>query len=805
MNFSLLLYRSLLIFFLLTGNLVFAQNIKIVDHATGLPVSDVALFNKKREKSVISDQNGNADLGIFSETDSIFFQHPSFKRIVMLKSDLKQSGYSIGLEKEIRMLDEFVIAVNKWEHDKKEVPNKIKSISYEEVRFHNPQTTADLLATSNAVFLQKSQLGGGSPMIRGFAANSILLVVDGVRMNNAIYRSGNLQNVISLDPNTLQESEVIYGPGSVVYGSDALGGVISFYTLNPNLSSGHKVMVTGNVLTRYASANNEKTGHVDFNIGLKKWGFLTSLTYSDFADLSMGNVGNPSYQRLEYAGRYQNRDSVFVNRDPNLQKFSGYSQINFLQKIRFKPSGKLNMVYAFHFSTTSDIPRYDRLIQYDNDELRYAQWYYGPQQWMMHNFLIDAKPEWLLADHIKIVAAYQNFTESRHDRKIHETGLRHRTENADVLSMNVDLHKNILPSLTVYYGTELVYNNVRSKAVREDILSSQTTPAATRYPNGYNHYYALALYGSLKYQIKDNVVLNTGLRYNYVGLSSSIQDSSFYSFPYSVFSIRNGALNGSMGISYTPFSGSQLKINFASGFRAPNLDDAAKIFDSEPGRVMVPNQNLKPEYTYNVDLGWLQNVNDALYFELTGFYTLMKNAMVRRPFQFEGNDSIDYDGEMSQVTALVNASEATLYGVNINLKAVVTSGFYVSTDFTIMKGEDIDKNPLRHIPPFYGGLHFVYENPIIKGDFYLTYNGAISNANLAPEEQSKTHMYATDGNGLPYAPSWFTFNLKLSIHPSDILMISTGVENILNHRYRPYSSGIVASGRNIFLALRVSI
>ena len=123
-----------------------------------------------------------------------------------------------------------------WEEDKKEVPVKINTITKKEADFFNPQTSADLLTASNEVFVQKSQLGGGSPMIRGFAANSVLLVIDGVRMNNAIYRSGNLQNVISLDPNTIERTEVIFGPGSIIYGSDALGGVFSFTSRNPVLS-----------------------------------------------------------------------------------------------------------------------------------------------------------------------------------------------------------------------------------------------------------------------------------------------------------------------------------------------------------------------------------------------------------------------------------------------------------------------------------------------------------------------------------------------------------------------------------------
>ena len=157
------------------------------------------------------------------------------------------------------------------------VPSKIVAISSEEIALQNPQTAADLLGISGNVFIQKSQQGGGSPMIRGFATNRLVYTIDGVRMNTAIYRGGNLQNVISLDPFTIEHAEVLFGPGSVIYGSDAIGGVMSFQTLTPQFSLDDKPFFTGKVVTRTASANNEKTAHLDVNAGWKKWVFITSI------------------------------------------------------------------------------------------------------------------------------------------------------------------------------------------------------------------------------------------------------------------------------------------------------------------------------------------------------------------------------------------------------------------------------------------------------------------------------------------------------------------------------------------------
>ena len=163
-------------------------------------------------------------------------------------------------------LDEVVISFNKWEQNRKEVPNMIEKVNLRDARLRNPQTTADLLGQIGSVFIQKSQLGGGSPMIRGFATNRVLMVVDGVRMNNAIYRSGNLQNIISIDPLTLEGAEVVFGPGSLIYGSDAIGGVMDFHTITPAFAESKKLQFKGSSTLRYATANKENTFHTDFNL-----------------------------------------------------------------------------------------------------------------------------------------------------------------------------------------------------------------------------------------------------------------------------------------------------------------------------------------------------------------------------------------------------------------------------------------------------------------------------------------------------------------------------------------------------------
>lgn len=278
---------------------VSSQTIEVYNSKTSQPIKGVAVFTLDKTKSSLTNDHGEFKLSVFAKNDTLVFQHPSFYERILPYTTLVLLNYKIKLEEKLVDLSEVVISANKWEQNKSEVPNKITSVTIEDIEFYNPQTGADLLGNSNEVFIQKSQMGGGSPVIRGFSANSVLLVVDGIRMNNAIYRSGNLQNVICLDPNIMESAEVIFGPGSIIYGSDALGGVMDFHTKKVRLNAPDDKKYSTNVMSRFATANYEKTFHIDVNFHGKKWGWLSSITFSDFENLRQGSNGLPEFDRVD--------------------------------------------------------------------------------------------------------------------------------------------------------------------------------------------------------------------------------------------------------------------------------------------------------------------------------------------------------------------------------------------------------------------------------------------------------------------------------------------------------------------------
>lgn len=797
------------IFFLLFANIsLHAQQVKIVNALTNEPIMGVAIYNQNKTISVVSNENGEANLNKFTKTETIYLKHLSHFLRAIKKKEINASNI-IYLDANTQGLDEIVISASKFEQHKKDIPQKIASLNTQSIQFANPQTSADLLEATGQVYIQKSQLGGGSPIIRGFSTNRLLITVDGVRMNNAIFRGGNLQNVISIDPFSIQNTEVILGSGSVIYGSDAIGGVMSFNTLKPQLSYKDSLLFKSNTILRYSTASNEKTGHLDFNLGYKKWAILTNISYNTFGDLTMGKNGPNEYLRTEFALPTANGDVIIQNNNPLVQKFSGYNQINFMQKFRYEPYKNLNLDLGLYYSETSNVPRYDRLIRYRGNTLRSAEWNYGPQKWFMANIQVTKRSSNSnLYDKIKTTLAYQNFQESRIDRDFQSDFRNVREEAVDAYSFNSDFEKTLSKKTGFFYGLEYVFNNVASKGQQENISNNNLAPTVSRYPNGSN-WQSVAAYTSIKYKPNLKFVFQSGLRMNYVVSKANFTENNlFLNLPFNSAKNKSSALTGTSGVRWSPNQITQWKLNLSSAFRAPNIDDIGKVFDSEPGAVVVPNERLKPEYAYGCELGLKLNFDDMLILDMSSYYTYLDNALVRRDFTLNGETEIVYDGELSNIQAIQNASKAWIYGFELGLKWNISKQLHVTSQYSIIEGTEVEGSievPIRHVAPYFGNTHLVWTHKNLKIDTFFNYNNELSFNQLAPSEIEKSYLYALDSNGNPFSPAWYTFNLRTQYKISNATSLTASLENITNQRYRTYSSGITAPGRNFILSLKYSL
>jgi hemoglobin/transferrin/lactoferrin receptor protein len=295
-------------------------------------------------------------------------------------------------------------------------------------------------------------------------------------------------------------------------------------------------------------------------------------------------------------------------------------------------------------------------------------------------------------------------------------------------------------------------------------------------------------------------VLNDGLRFSHVGLNAKFTDTTFFNFPFKDAKQKKGAFTGNIGLIYMPSSTCRISALVSTGFRAPNVDDLSKVFESTSGNINVPNPDLKPEYTYNGELGISNRFSDWLTFQATGYYTLYRNALTTQSFTYQGQDSIMYEGVMSQVVATTNASKAYLYGLELAMNGQLNTNVSVYATFNYTYGRIVTGTtaiPLDHIPPVFGKFGVQFTEKKFRGELFANYSGwkHIEDYRLEAEDNED---YA-----LPTGmPSWFTVNARVGYQFSKKLGLQVACENILDQNYRVFASNISAPGRNFIITLR---
>lgn len=703
-------------------------------------------------------------------------------------------------------LNEVVVSANKIPEQRRTVGLQIKVINPSVIRNFNAQTSADLLQNSGVVAMQRSQQGGGSPMIRGFEASRVLMMIDGVRMNNLIYRAGHLQNVITIDNNMLDHAEVLFGPSSTVYGSDALGGVIHFYTRNPELSSAG-MKAGGNAFFRYGSANFEKMGHVDLNLGGSRFGSLTSFTYSNFGDLRMGETTNPSLGeqfgvRPQYAERSADNttDVLVQNGDPFRQIQSGYKQWDLLQKFLFKQNDRIIHIMNFQYSSSTNVQRYDRLTDPNGTGLNSAEWYYGPQRRVMTSYQLKVNYLGPLADAMTATLSYQDVEESRHNRNFGSTNKNSRIENVNVLGLTIDFQKK-LGNHSFRYGIDGQFNSLKSTAFKTDITTGVQSPQNTRYPDGTNTMNFMALYFNNTFELSPILFLNYGARVGGSWLKSTFINKTFFPFPFDEVKQNNVVASSFAGLVYTPTSW-KLSFTGSSGYRAPNIDDLSKVFESTTASVIVPNPDLGPEQTINGDLGITKFLGSSVRVEGNFFATQFLNAIVTLPSTFQGQSIINYGGSPTQILANQNKGKAYIYGYSLALRADLSKNVVATASYNYtygrVKNEFSTETPLDHIAPAFGRVSIQYHNAKFTSELFSNFSAWKRYENYSNSGEDNL-QYAVDLKGMP---SWYTINLRVAYDINKMFTLQAGFDNLMDLQYRTFASGINSPGRNVFTTLR---
>ena len=806
----------------------FGQQITVKDSETNEVLSDVAVFNESRDKSTISDLNGNVDLVLFSNEKKIYFQLLGYSLLELYLDDIEDESIVL-LSQESQNLDEVILSVARSASSVNQIAEKVSVIKSEDLFISSPSSGAEMLELSPGVRIQKSQGGGGSPIIRGFEANRVLIVVDGVRMNNAIYRSGHLQNSITIDPSNIERAEVIFGSSSVGYGSDAMGGVIHYYTKNPILKNSKKI--SSSFTSNFNSANNSVTNNFNTNYSSDNWGSITSISISKYGDIKMGKKRNHGYSDwgltsiFSQNSRYKFYAEPSVNLDKNIQKNTGYSQVDLFQKFLFRIGDNNLLNLNIQFSESSDIDRFDQLSIPMDDSLKFSEWYYGPQKRLLISPSLRIFPKKKFMDKGVITFGFQKINESRIKRKFYSLNRAHQIEDLTVFSLNGDFDTSFNNGHTLSYGVETTYNHNYSKAYDRtlsidgnNVIGLGTkTAIPTRYPSDGSSYASFASYVNWSWNMSEFFTFNVGTRLTFTKLNASWNDVISVNPQLSKVNLNSEALTTTVSMKLRPSNKIQINTVLSSGFRNPNIDDIGKIRENN-GLLVVPNTFLKPEYAYNLDLGVdYKSLDGKSYFSIRGFSTIISRHIGRAEYIVYSDittpdtSTIIYNNEEVTTIANKNLGNRFIHGFSIDGFNNLSRSLKIDYSLTYTKGDNNESyGPLPSISPLFGSLSLNYINNdlTIRAVYKFSDSKDPSEYSIGGEDGLDETPYIIGHDGLQNflgTPSWSDFSIFASKKISSNSTLRLGITNIFDIHYRTFASGISAPGRSFQAGLNLKL
>jgi TonB-dependent heme/hemoglobin receptor len=658
-----------------------------------------------------------------------------------------------------------VTVVSGARHEQKIIdsPRSISVITAEEIRRKNYRTTPEALNELVGVLVQETNYGGGSPIIRGLIGNQILILIDGIRLNNAIFRYGPNQYLNTIDINQIERIEVIRGTGSVLYGSDALGGLINIIT--KSRENFHQEMdISSRIFSRYASADDGKTGRVDFAGNVRSMGIVGGFSYKNFGDLRAG------------AGT-------------GLQSFTGYGEWDADFKLNYRSSERQNLTLALQHIHLLNVSRTDKLLS--GSDLK-REW--DPETRDLFYAQYELKEIHSLISSFHAGFSYQNQSEDL-DRITSSTPNIQQEHQDEVKSIGFmfQFHSWLSQNQLFTYGAEYYLDDVKSRRVDVDLsLGTQTDKKGTFADQ--STYKSIGIFLQNEIQLTEPMSVILGLRYSSFNTQATVDDPIT-----GVIEVNSTphALTGSAYFSYRVTNNFTFNLGLAQGFRAPNLDDLT-ILGSFGSGFEVPNPNLDPEQSINYEVGLKaqhEKFSGSLYYFLSNYTNLIE----RGAGTYNGLSFLDYNGNSIQdqgednVFQRQNVGEARIQGIETEGQILLLPVLTAYGNIAWIKGDDLINNePLRRIPPIKGQLGVKW---MLKRDIWMEYYNllAAKQDRLAPGDIEDPRI--SDGG----TPGFVTFNLRGGIDFNRWGNLTMALENITNKAYRLHSSGIDSPGRNLVI------
>jgi hemoglobin/transferrin/lactoferrin receptor protein len=644
-------------------------------------------------------------------------------------------------------IDEVVITANRNSSLLNDTPEAIQIVDNDLVEKYQMRSSPEALELTPGVFVQKTNHGGGSPIIRGLTGNQTLLLIDGIRLNNATYRYGPNQYLNTIDIMSVEKIEVLRGAGSVQYGSDALGGTIQVFD-NDVFTSENPVW-HGKLLTRIASHNMEQSIHSDVAYSSRKTAFRAGVTGRNFGDIIGGDT----------TGR---------------QSPTGYQEMDFSLrgKVRLSPSAELTMVFQ-------NVHQYEVPVYHKVELENYAVYMMDPQKRQLGYIRLNKQLNSGILKSAKFTASFQKTEEGRESRKNGSDILRYENDRVRSLALQAEAFTKGGQAWSASSGLEIYNDLVHSSRTDSNIQTGDATESRGLYPDG-SVMTSIAAYTLNTFDLQ-KWIFTAGARFNTFIIN--VEDENI-----GTAKLTPSALVGNLSVLRKLTPGSNLFISASTGFRAPNIDDLGTLGIVD-FRYEIPNYDLQPEKSFQYQAGYKYNGNrfsGEIYLYRNELYNLIVRSIMP-------GDTI----EGYPVYQKENVERAFIEGVETNIGLELGKAWQVYGSMTFTYGQNITKNePMRRIPPLFGRLTLEYRHKMWWGS--LAWMGATKQDRLAAGDKSDNRI-PTGGT-----PGWNIFTVNAGYFMKHIRVDFT-VENLFNTDYRYHGSGINGYGRYAMISLTLNI
>lgn len=646
-----------------------------------------------------------------------------------------------------KSLEEVVITANRSEQKESSIPYTVNTIKRKELDFFQPRTTPEALMGMTGVFVQKTNHGGGSAFLRGLTGNQTLILVDGIRLNNATFRYGPNQYLNTIDAFSIQQIEVLKGTGSVQYGTDALGGVVQLFTKEPSfLENNEQKKVSGLVSGKFMSAGMEQTGRAELKYSNKNLAASAGFTLRNFGDVLGGDT-------------------------TGFQTQSGYKEFAYDVKLKFLLKKNLELITAQQLLRQSNVPVYHK-VRLENFLLNEME----PQQRILSYAKLKLKNSHPLLQLVDITLSHQQSVEGRNSQKNGSTVLRKERDEVNTGGLTIDVRSVLTKNWTANSGIDIYLDKVNSSRTDVNTVTQNKNVLRGLYPDGatYGNYSIFTLH---QFQV-NRLVLNAGIRYNFFDIRMT--DTSLGNTI-----IKPSAFVGNLGVVYTLAKQHHLFATFSNSYRAPNVDDMGTLGIVD-FRYEVPAYGLLPERSYNYEAGYKWR-SRKFKLTATAYYMQLKQLITR--VRVEGEQINGYNVYIKE-----NTDEAFVKGIEADADVQITKSLQLQTGLAYAYGHNVtSKEPLRRIPPFNGRVRVTYN----KEQWFASveYWFAAKQTRLAQGDK--------DDNRIPNGgtPGFDVINLYTGYQWKQ-LQLQAGLQNLFNQDYRTHGSGINGYGRSVWLNIQ---